>query len=146
MAKNKPAYRPQQQRPAAPPPVAEATNETDPGLDSDAPVDTGDEAETETTEETSTEADAITEIEEAKPESPMSTIHTVTNESHPTIKSYNPAEAHKAIGPTVMMMFPVAVNLLHAGIMHKFGKGRSPVPKDLADHWYLKANGAELVG
>lgn len=58
----------------------------------------------------------------------------------------NPAQATKADEDTVMMVFKKEVVI--TGDDHKrvrFPIGRVAVPAHLADHWYLKANGATRV-
>lgn len=46
---------------------------------------------------------------------------------------------------TVTMRFPKQVRIIHESKMIVFNIGVRQVPVELADHWYLKANGAELL-
>lgn len=43
-----------------------------------------------------------------------------------------------------VMMFPKPVMLNFGGIMYKFAQGVHRVPRQLADHWYLKHNKVEV--
>ena len=43
---------------------------------------------------------------------------------------------------TVTMVFPKRTLLFHNGVQIEFTQGVHEVPADLANHWYLKANGA----
>jgi hypothetical protein len=66
---------------------------------------------------------------------------------HPVRMKEYTSETNALIDPpsddddSVLMDFPRMVNLIHAGIMHKFPKGVNKVPKELASHNYLKAHG-----
>lgn len=87
-------------------------------------------------------ADSSAGTAEAEDETgPVNPIHSVTEQKHaPVDEASGPASEDE-----VMMLFPRPVNIIHKGIMHRFGKGKSKVPNSLADHWYLRDNGVELV-